>query len=371
MKKFWLVVLSVALAAALGVTVFSAPGDQSDPVVSLSYLESVLRPQLKQEIDAMAQQSMEETYRDSFCTLTESIADYNLKALQASTADKSANGTLLLKKGDELALPPGTQVLVHSGLVNVNTDALIDVSRGEPVAKDAVLEKEVLYMKGDSALGGLVISSDTAELYVNGIYRLTASAAVDYGSMAQALNIMGLFKGTGTSFDLESSATRVQGLVMFLRILGEEDAALSYTGAHPFTDIPKSHWAYKYVAYAYSKGYTTGTSASLFTPNSSMTAQQYLTFVLRALSYKEGAAFTYQTAVADAASLGLFSQAELTAITKGAFLRSQMVYLSYYSLYGIDQASHTMLLNKLIDAGAIDRTDAYDAICQVNGRRIA
>ena len=70
MKKFWLVVLSVALAAALGVTVFSAPGDQSDPVVSLSYLESVLRPQLKQEIDAMAQQSMEETYRDSFCTLT-------------------------------------------------------------------------------------------------------------------------------------------------------------------------------------------------------------------------------------------------------------------------------------------------------------
>ena len=30
-----------------------------------------------------------------------------------------------------------------------------------------------------------------------------------------------------------------------------------------------------------------------------------------------------------------------------------------------------MLLNKLIDAGAIDRTDAYDAICQINGKRIA
>ncbi len=39
---------------------------------------------------------------------------------------------------------------------------------------------------------------------------------------------------------------------MFLRLIGEEGAALSSTAANPFADTPA--WCDRYVAYAYEKG---------------------------------------------------------------------------------------------------------------------
>ena len=71
---------------------------------------------------------------------------------------------------------------------------------------------------------------------------------------------MGLFQGTGTAYgcgyDLEVAPTRVVGLVMFLRLIGEEGAALACTQGNPFADTPA--WCDRYVAYAYAKGYTKG-----------------------------------------------------------------------------------------------------------------
>ena len=67
---------------------------------------------------------------------------------------------------------------------------------------------------------------------------------------------MGLFLGTDHGYELDRAATRVEGVVMLIRMLGEEEAALAYTGAQPFRDVPE--WASKYVAYAYGMGYTKG-----------------------------------------------------------------------------------------------------------------
>lgn len=53
---------------------------------------------------------------------------------------------------------------------------------------------------------------------------------------------MGLFQGSGTAYgsgyDLERVPTRIEGLVLFLRLIGEEKAALAYGGENPFTDVP-------------------------------------------------------------------------------------------------------------------------------------
>lgn len=62
-----------------------------------------------------------------------------------------------------------------------------------------------------------------------------ARAAVDETN-AHRLNALGLFLGTGSGYDLGGSATRLHGIIMLTRMLGE-DAALSFDGPSPFSDV--------------------------------------------------------------------------------------------------------------------------------------
>ena len=119
--------------------------------------------------------------------------------------------------------------------------------------------------------------------------RFRYSVTTDYNAMAAALKTMHLFQGSftgyGQGYDLEVAPTRMQALIMFIRVLGEEDEALAYTGTCPFTDVAAGSQSAKYVGYAYSKGYTNGYSADTFRPSQTVTASQYVEFILRALGY--------------------------------------------------------------------------------------
>ena len=108
-------------------------------------------------------------------------------------------------------------------------------------------------------------------------------------SEAQTLHELGLFKGTGTDaagkpvFDLNRAPTRAEAVTMLVRLLGKEDEALAGDWNTPFIDV--ADWAKPYVGYAYANGLTAGVSQTRFGSESSVTAAQFLTFVLRALGY--------------------------------------------------------------------------------------
>ena len=53
-------------------------------------------------------------------------------------------------------------------------------------------------------------------------------------------------------FSLGRALTRNEAVTMLVRLLGQEDEALSGNYAMPFTDV--ADWAKPYVAYAYSTG---------------------------------------------------------------------------------------------------------------------
>ena len=171
---------------------------------------------------------------------------------------------------------------------------------------------------------------------------------------ADALYTLGLFKGTGTDangkpiYELDAQATRMQGLVMLIRLLGEETDALAFTGSCPFTDIPA--WARSYAAYAYAKGYTKGTSATTFGAEEPLQGKAYVTFVLRALGYDDAAGdFSYNDALTFGAQLGLH---EANAHT-GIIYRDDCAAISYAALSTNLKSGAKTLLDKLIDSGVV------------------
>ena len=185
-------------------------------------------------------------------------------------------------------------------------------------------------------------------------YEQVSSDVLKNPDMAVALFELGLFKGRGVysngtpDFGLEYGAKRVEGLVMLIRLLGEEDEALAYEGTCPFTDVPD--WACKYVAYAYDKGYTKGTSSTTFTPYGGLFGSDYATLVLRALGYDDAAGdFDYWYADDFAAKLGLVRYGEL-----GGYVdRDACVKLSYTALGAKLKNSNLTLAEKLIRNGTL------------------
>ena len=169
-------------------------------------------------------------------------------------------------------------------------------------------------------------------------------------SKAAQLKELGLFKGVSdTDFDLNREPTRVEALVMLIRTLGEENAALSGNHSHPFTDVPA--WADAYVGYAYETGLTKGISATEF-GSGNASAAMYVTFMLRALGYSDGAGdFAWDNPFALAREVGVLTDEADTA----HFLRADVVAVSYSALNAAMKGSKTTLAETLIGKGVFTR----------------
>ncbi|MBR5543216.1 MAG: serine protease [Oscillospiraceae bacterium] len=167
--------------------------------------------------------------------------------------------------------------------------------------------------------------------------------------LAEDLKSLGLFRGVSdTDFALSRKPTRVEALVMLIRILGRENDALTKGGKHPFLDVPS--WADKYVGYAYENKLTNGISATKFGSGDIASSSMYITFVLRALGYSDAAGdFSWDNPYALARTAGIM----LGNPDIIGFLRADVVLISYAALEAEVKGTGKTLADKLIEAGAI------------------
>ena len=166
---------------------------------------------------------------------------------------------------------------------------------------------------------------------------------------ADKLASLGLFQGTGGGYQLDAVPTRIQGLVMLLRLLGLEDEALAHTEPSPFTDVT---WGDNYVAYAYENGLTNGTSGTTFSPNNTLNANGYVTFLLRALGYSDAEGdFSWSDALSFARDIAMMDAASASTLAKVTMNRGDMVDPSYAALMCQTKDGSQTLAQRLVDQG--------------------
>jgi len=185
--------------------------------------------------------------------------------------------------------------------------------------------------------------------------------AVSFEEIADELNVLGLFRGTGENADgspiysLDRAPTRAEALAMMVRFLGLAEEAYAAEYEHPFTDVPE--WADPYVALAYKHGFALGTSETHFGAASPCTAQMFTTFILRALGYDktEAGGDIYAVAIALGKEVGIVD----SNLASGVFLRDKMVVIAYLALFVAPaDGEFDMLLAKLLEDGAVEEEAA-------------
>lgn len=196
-----------------------------------------------------------------------------------------------------------------------------------------------------------------------------ASVAIRNEDKANELKALGMFQGTDKGFELGRSASRIEGLVMLIRMLGKEEEALASTKSHPFTDVPQ--WASSYVSFAYGEGLTKGVSETLFGTSQTVTASQYFTFVLRALGYNDQMGdFAWDQSADKALEIGLIGNEDQQRYESDTspFLRDDCVGISYDAMQINRKGEEISLLESLIEVGAIER-EAAEVLGLIEARR--
>lgn len=174
---------------------------------------------------------------------------------------------------------------------------------------------------------------------------------------ADVLHELGLFNGVGIGadgkpiYDLDRAPTRLEALIMLVRLLGKEQEALAGTWKHPFTDVPD--WGNAIVGYAYEHKLTGGVAATLYGSEEPATVSMYLTFVLRAMGYQDPDEFQWDSAWTLTDKLGI---TDGTA-QEGTFLRGDVAAISLKALPAL-QKDGTTLASRLIESGVFTEEQA-------------
>jgi len=364
------ILFCIPLALLLCVLALAAGGSADDPLISRDYLEGAYRDELNKQIDASLDASDAALLEAARTEWSHALAAAEVSALAKTRVEFTE---VRLKRGDILSGLTGLQIVPIAGELTLSFDsgAVVDVTTGEEVPSGTVLTSGHRYLVAENTIALVLVSGKTALLNYCGTYHFTYSDTPDYNAMAAALKSLSLFKGSdyafGSGYELEAVPTRIQALIMLIRLLGEEQAALACTSAHPFNDVPA--WCEPYVAYAYEKGYSNGVGDDQFGTTMESSAAQYTEFILRALGYSSTATTEINDAPERALTHGVITAGECAALKDGNFLRADVVYLSYYAL-AARRPGGEVLSSQLIRTGVFNHEQYRAAQAMVATTRL-
>mgnify|MGYP002469380743 CR=1 FL=1 len=105
------------------------------------------------------------------------------------------------------------------------------------------------------------------------------SRSAPYYEDVMDANYYGLMAGvSGKTFDTESTITRAMWVTMLYKMAGQPAVQSKDT----FTDVKTGDWFAQAATWAVEQGITTGTSATTFSPDATVTRAQVVTFLWRA-----------------------------------------------------------------------------------------
>lgn len=372
-KRVKVFLLLLAFVAVLISSAFASGGSSADPLVSKSYADgtffdnvvsdararvSAAVSSFKNKYISRAEEAVKIPYNDG--VFVSAVADAVLDSMQEKGKYLFSTSSLAPKRvmsGDVISASGGTVIVVNSGSAKCVSGSLVNLTRGVELSSGNAMGRFTAFMFPEGG-AKVEITSKQADVLIDGTYSL-AGYDIRYMDEAYALKKLGLVRGAANGMELYRGNTRAESITMLIRLLGEEENALSALHSHPFTDVDE--WAKRYVGYAYRMNYTKGVSNTRFDGSSFTTAQQYVTFILRALGYSEAAGdFRYETALSDAVRLGVIDSSVSGELQREEFRRDHVMHLSYLAMSAKMKGSNRTLLAHLVANGAVDGSRANE-----------
>lgn len=187
-------------------------------------------------------------------------------------------------------------------------------------------------------------------IFIMGLLIPFCETLADTGQYAEKLSQIGITEMKSRT-DPNHEVSRIESIVLIVRLMGKETEAQKLMGKSIFTDVPE--WGTGYANFAYENDITKGIGDGKLGSNDNITENEYFTFLLRVLGY--GSEDFEQSAAVDyARSIGLIEDINEFS----PFLREQLYKASYLALSQKCKNSNATLTDKLIKSSAVNVSDA-------------
>lgn len=172
---------------------------------------------------------------------------------------------------------------------------------------------------------------------------------------AQRLSYLGLLSGSGwkdgkIDFELERNLTKLETLILTVRMLGVETEVLENPAEHPYTDVPE--WGSAYVGYFYENGVFAEEGPAEFLPDNNVSSEEFLTFMLYALGYTAQVE-QYNPALSGVSGL----RAGICTELKESITRGDAVMMMFRTLNATVNGSDKLLSQVLLEAESLSYQD--------------
>ena len=290
MKKIIAAVIAAALLAGLGVCALAA-GGADDPLISLSWLNEVILPDIMRQADEAYAETLGRLHSDVLARLDalkipdRSEYDYApmftpLELWDGGTVDLDSFGCFVLLDG--------------TARLGVLSGEVIDLSEARVCGDGELLTAGKKYFAAEDSGALIRIYSEYAEGMVDGYYKASPAGGIpaeeafldvaeDHwaaGYIAE-LASRGVVNGTGGHmFEPEGQVTRAEFVTMLGRLYALEDAKEYLQTGFDDTDIDA--WYGPYVAWAADNGIVNGYDDGSFRPSEKINREQMALIMYRA-----------------------------------------------------------------------------------------
>ncbi len=163
---------ALVIAGLLTAALAAGQGSESDPLITLSYLEQQVKPAIMTQVDqklASQSQALTEQFQKDAAALKKEVED----KLAQSGGQSSGFRTVSLSAGQVLTAQPGCELLLRTGSAKCSAPSspgFVDLTSGGALENAAAFSPNHLYV---SAADGSAISAlDAVVLLVRGSYSL-------------------------------------------------------------------------------------------------------------------------------------------------------------------------------------------------------
>jgi hypothetical protein len=313
MKKLIAAALALLLLLCMTTAYGAAPGTAADPLISLSYMSGTFLPAVRNESAALVGSALGSMYSDAGGKLKTAYDVYiaRLGGL-AGYMFAPAFTPLNLPAGSTAGLITGTTFVLTSGTADlmIQSGVVINISTGSEVASGALTPNQRYFCAEDTT--ALVAATSDAVGQVDGYYTTTGSVVpspvlfIDVKSTDWFYDAVtyvsgkSLFTGTSaTAFSPQSSMTRAMFVTVLHRLAGKP--AISSFSVFPDVSDASAYY-FNAVVWANQNNIVTGDSDGKFHPDQSITREQMAVIISRYAAYAGYGTTPLSTAAYDAFS---------------------------------------------------------------------
>jgi hypothetical protein len=187
-----------------------------------------------------------------------------------------------------------------------------------------------------------------------------AGSYIESETAAKLLSRIELLKSTNGDFDLEKAPTMVEGLIMYIKLLGKDKEAVVTPGEPcKFSDI--SYMEKAYVNYTFRNKLLDGIGQDSFNPSQSLDENMFFIFLLTALGYDHRTGdFSLDNARSKAFEIGILSDSLYNNFAADGFQKDSMAQVCYFALMTEMKGTEKTLAEELVSKGAIKRIAASE-----------